>query len=45
MKGVDPNDPANDVNASCSLINRTPGFTSLMRAYLDFQPVRERRVA
>ena len=44
-KGVDPNDPANDVNASCSLINRTPGFTSLMRAYLDFQPVRERRVA
>ena len=44
-KGVDPNDPANDVNASCSLINRTPAFTSLMRAYLDFQPVRERRVA
>jgi len=44
-QGVDPSDPANDVNASCSLINRTLGFTLLMRAYLDFQPVRERRVA
>src|SRR5262249_22177145 len=24
-KGVDPADPANDANASCALLNRTPG--------------------
>jgi len=44
-KGVDPADPANDVNGSCSFINRTPGFAALLQAYLDFQPVRERRVS
>jgi alkaline phosphatase D len=44
-KGVDAADPANDVNAFCDLINRTSGFAALLQAYLDFQPVRERRVA
>lgn len=43
-KGVDAASPENDVNGSCSFINRTPGFTALLQAYLDFQPVRERRV-
>lgn len=43
-KGTDAADPANDVNSSCSFINRTPGFAALLRAYLDFQPLRERRV-
>jgi alkaline phosphatase D len=43
-KGADAADPANDANAFCDLMNRTPGFTALMQAYLDFQPVRERRV-
>ena len=43
-KGVDPIDPANDANASCDTMNRTPSFTTLIQAYLDFQPVRERRV-
>jgi hypothetical protein len=27
------------------LINRTPGFSALLQAYLDFQPIRERHVA
>jgi len=44
-KGVDSTDPANDVNGSCSFINQTPGFAVLLQAYLDFQPVRERRVS
>ena len=44
-KGADATDPANDVNGSCNFINRTPGFALLLRAYLDFQPVRERRVS
>jgi phosphodiesterase/alkaline phosphatase D-like protein len=44
-KGVDDTDPTNDVNASCKFINRTPGFQVLLQAYLDFQPVRERRVS
>ena len=44
-KGVDAANPANDVNGSCDFINRTRGFTALLQAYLDFQPVRERRVS
>ena len=44
-KGADQSDPANDVNASCDVINRTPGFAAMMQAYLDFQPVRERLVS
>jgi alkaline phosphatase D len=44
-KGADAADPANDVNGSCKFINRTPGFVALLQAYLDFQPVRERRVS
>lgn len=44
-QGADAADPANDVNDSCNFINRTPGFAVLLRAYLDYQPVRERRLA
>jgi alkaline phosphatase D len=40
-KGVDATHPANDVNSSC----QTQGFQTLLQAFLDFQPVRERRVA
>jgi alkaline phosphatase D len=43
-KGVNPADPANDVTAGCALMNRTPGFAALEQAYLDYEPVRERRV-
>jgi len=43
--GVDAANPANDVNASCDFINRTPGFSALLQAYLNFQPVRERPVS
>jgi alkaline phosphatase D len=44
-KGADAAEPANDANGSCNFINRTPGFAALMQAYVDFQPVRERRVS
>src|SRR5262249_48922046 len=44
-KGVNAADPENDVNDSCKFMNRTPGFAALLQAYLDFQPVRERRVS
>jgi len=43
-KGADAADPANDVNGSCNFINQTAGFGVLLQAYLDFEPVRERRV-
>jgi hypothetical protein len=33
-----------NVNGSCKFINRTLGFVALLQAYLDFPPVRERRV-
>ena len=44
-KGVNAADPANDASKSCEFINRTSGFAALMQAYLDFQPVRERRIS
>jgi phosphodiesterase/alkaline phosphatase D-like protein len=31
------------VNGSCEFINRIPGISVLLQAYLDFQPVRKRR--
>ncbi len=43
--GANRTNSANDVNGSCHFINQTPGFAALMQAYLDFQPVRERRVS
>ena len=43
--GVDATNPANDVIASCDFINRTPGFSALLQAYLDFQPVRGKTVS
>jgi phosphodiesterase/alkaline phosphatase D-like protein len=43
-KGVNAADPTNDVNGSCKFINQTPGFAALLQAYLDFQPIRERRI-
>jgi len=43
--GASPSYEPNDVNGSCNFINHTSGFAALMQAYLDFQPVRERRVS
>ncbi len=42
--GVDPGDPANDINPGPGFINQTPTFRALMQAYKDYQPVRERRL-
>jgi phosphodiesterase/alkaline phosphatase D-like protein len=43
-KGVDATNPANDVNTTGTFINQTPGFKALLRAYDDYQPIRERIV-
>jgi alkaline phosphatase D len=43
-KGVDPADPANDVDRRGPFINGTAGFKALLRAYDDYEPIRERPV-
>ncbi len=40
--GVDPAVTANDVNASGTFINKTLGFSSLVKAYSDYQPIFDR---
>ena len=44
-KGVDGNAPSNDINTSGTFINQTPGFKTLVRAYSDYQPIRERIIS
>jgi phosphodiesterase/alkaline phosphatase D-like protein len=41
-KGVDPTNPANDVNTTGTFMNQTPGFKLLLQAYSDYEPIRER---
>ena len=43
-KGVSGVDPRNDVNTGNTFINQTPGFQALMKAYSDYQPIRERKI-
>ena len=41
-RGVDPAVTANDVNTSGTYMNKTPGFTNLIAAYTDYQPIKNR---
>jgi phosphodiesterase/alkaline phosphatase D-like protein len=43
--GADATNPANDVNLSGSFINKTPAFQTLVQAYSEYQPIRERTVS
>jgi phosphodiesterase/alkaline phosphatase D-like protein len=43
--GVDPSNPANDVNTTGSYMNQTPVFKTLVQAYSDYQPIRMRVVS
>ena len=43
-KGVNGVDPRNDINMGSTFINQTPGFQALMKAYSDYQPIRERKI-
>ena len=40
--GVDPAVTSNDVNTSGTFMNKTPGFTSLIGAFTDYQPIKNR---
>jgi alkaline phosphatase D len=44
-QGVDPTNPAFDVNTSGTFINQTLGFKTLLQAYDDYQPICERIVS
>ena len=41
-RGVDPSVTTNDVNTSGTYMNKTPGFTKLIAAYTDYQPIKNR---
>src|SRR5262245_11084010 len=41
--GVDARVPANDVNTTGLFMNKTPGFQTLERVYLNYEPVKENR--
>jgi phosphodiesterase/alkaline phosphatase D-like protein len=41
--GVDARDSANDVNTTGSFMNKAPGYQTLARVYLNYQPVKENR--
>ena len=42
--GVDPTNPANDVNTTGTYINQTPAFQALEQAYTDYLPIRVQTV-
>ncbi len=44
-KGVDASNPANDVNTTSTFINKTDGFKALVKAYNDYQPIREKIIS
>ena len=43
--GVDATNSANDVNTTGSFINKTPGFKTLLQAYDNYQPIREKTIS
>lgn len=43
--GVDATNPANDVNTTGQFINKTLGFKTLLQAYDNYQPIRERTIS
>jgi phosphodiesterase/alkaline phosphatase D-like protein len=42
--GVDPTNPAFDVNTTGTYINQSPAFQALVQAYTDYQPIRTQTV-
>jgi phosphodiesterase/alkaline phosphatase D-like protein len=42
--GVDPTNPAFDVNTTGTYINQSPAFKALVQAYTDYQPIRVQTV-
>jgi phosphodiesterase/alkaline phosphatase D-like protein len=42
--GVNPTNPAFDVNTTGTYINQTPAFQALQQAYTDYQPIRVQTV-
>src|SRR5579883_1742793 len=44
-KGLDGTDPADDVNTTGSYLNQTDGFKTLIKAYEDYQPIREKTIS
>jgi 3-phytase/alkaline phosphatase D len=43
--GVDPSDPTYDVNTTGTFMNKTLGFQTLVRAYDNYQPIREKTIS
>jgi len=44
-KGVDGVEPVNDVNKTGKFINKTTGFKTLVQAYSDYEPIREKTIS
>ena len=43
-RGVDPVITSNDVNLSSTFINKTPGYSKLIAAFTDYQPIANRGI-
>ncbi len=44
-QGVDASNPVNDVNNTNTFINKSDGFKALVKAYSDYQPIREKNIS
>jgi alkaline phosphatase D len=44
-QGVDASNPVNDVNNTNRFINKSDGFKALVKAYSDYQPIREKNIS
>lgn len=44
-KGVDGTNPSDDVNTTGIYLNQTDGFKTLIQAYSDYQPIREKTIS
>lgn len=44
-KGLDGTDPSYDVNTTGTYLNKTDGFKTLIQAYDDYQPIREKTIS
>ncbi len=44
-QGVDGTNPSDDVNTTGTYINKTDGFKTLIQAYSDYQPIREKTIS
>ena len=43
--GVNASNPTNDVNTTDTFINKTDGFKALVKAYSDYEPIREKIIS